>query len=150
MQNSTYLQHKPTQLSLPPRKSEGGLKKYSIYLQKHQTIEKKASNLKKKMEFLTDQLREVVSGLSEGQQEEIDVIESIINISETNKESTKEKVFRFLEKRKHEIHTKLIIECIGHATRIRPKERRSLNFLLTSVLGSFNGDIKGAENHDIL
>ena len=126
MQNSTYPQQKPTQLSLSPRKSEGDLK--------HQTIEKKRWS----------------SGLSEGQKEEIDVIGSIINISKTNKESTKEKVFRFLEKQKLENHTKLIIECIGHATRIRPKERRSLNFLLTSVLGSFNGDIKGAENHDIL
>ena len=49
------------------------------------------------MEFLTDSLREVVSKLSEDQKEEIDVIESIISTKETNKEDTKEKVFRFLE-----------------------------------------------------
>ena len=54
------------------------------------------------MEFLTDSLNETVSKLSDDQKEEICVIESISNTNETNKESTKEKVIRFIEKRKPE------------------------------------------------
>ena len=80
------------------------------------------------MEFLTDSLREVVSKLSEDQKEEIDVVESIISTKETNKEDTKEKVFRFLEKRKPENCINFILECIEHAANIRPKERESLLF----------------------
>ena len=52
------------------------------------------------MEFLTNSLKEVVSKLSENQKEEVDVIESIVNTSETNKENTKEKLLKYIEKRK--------------------------------------------------
>ena len=81
------------------------------------------------MEFLTNSLREFISKLSEDEREEIDIIESIINTSEANKESTKEKlVFRFLDKRKPENYINFIVDCIEHATVIRPKERESLIF----------------------
>ena len=77
------------------------------------------------MEFLTDSLKEALSKLSEDQKEEIDVIESIINTNETNKENAKEKVFRFLEKRKPENCINFIVGCLEHAVQIRPKERES-------------------------
>ena len=38
------------------------------------------------MEFLTNSPKEVVSKLSDDQKEEIDVIESIVNTNETNKD----------------------------------------------------------------
>ena len=89
------------------------------------------------MEFLTNSLKEVISKLSENQKEEIDVIESIANTSERSKENTKEKLFRFIEKRKPENCINFILGCIEHATMMRPKERESLLFLLTSVFKQF-------------
>ena len=77
------------------------------------------------MEFLTNSLKEFVSKLSESQKEEIDVIESIVNTNEENKENMKEKLFRFIEKHEPENCIYFIVRCIEHATRIRPKERES-------------------------
>ena len=94
------------------------------------------------MEFLTDSLKEVISKLSENQKEEIDVIESIVSTSETNKQSTKEKVFRFVEKRKPENCINFILKCFQHAALVRPKERESIYFLLTSVLNNFKLDFR--------
>ena len=90
------------------------------------------------MEFLTNTLKKVIPKLSEGQKEEIDVIESIINTNEANKEKTKENLFRFIEK--HEIKNciNFILECIDHATKVRQKERESILFLLTSILNHFH------------
>ena len=90
------------------------------------------------MEFLTDSLKEVVSKLSEDQKEEVDIIESIVNTNEENRENTKEKLFRFIEKRKPENCINFIVQCFDHATKIRPKERESLFFLLTSVFNHFH------------
>ena len=78
------------------------------------------------MEFLTNSLKEVVSKLSENQKEEIDVIESIVNTNESNKENAKEKLLRFIEKH-------FILGCIEYASMIRSKERKSLLFLLILV-----------------
>ena len=89
------------------------------------------------MEFLTDSLREAVSKLNEDQKEELDVIESIINTNEANKESMKEKVIRFVEKQKPENCINFIVGCTALAADINPKERKSLAFLLTSVFGNF-------------
>ena len=100
------------------------------------------------MEFLTDSLNEFVSKLSEAQKEEIDVIESIINTNKANKENTKEKVFHFLEKRKSENYINLILRCIMHAASVRPKEKESLLFLLTSVSNNFKLNLKFTENVD--
>ena len=86
-----------------------------------------------KMEFLTNSLKEVIQKLSENQKEETDIIESIVNTNETNKENTKEKLFHFIEKRKPENCIHFIVRCINHAATIRPKERESLLFLLTSI-----------------
>ena len=94
------------------------------------------------MEFLTNSLKEVVSKLSENQREEVDVIESIVNINEENKENTKEKVFRFSEKRKPENDVKFIVRCIDHAAYIRPKERESLFSLISSVFNDFHLDFE--------
>ena len=41
------------------------------------------------MEFLTPSLKEVISKLSEDQKEEVDIIESIININEEIRNSKK-------------------------------------------------------------
>ena len=90
------------------------------------------------MEFLTNSLKEVVSKLSENQKEEIDVIESIVNTNEENKENTKEKLFRFIEKQKPENCIEFILRCFEHAAKIRPKERESLLFLLTSIFNNFH------------
>ena len=54
---------------------------------------KKVCHFYKKKDFLTNSLKEVVSKLSEEQREEVDVIESIVDINEGNKENTKEKLF---------------------------------------------------------
>ena len=102
------------------------------------------------MEFLTNSLKEVVSKLSEDQKEEVDIIESIISINEENKENTKENVFRFIEKRKPENCIKFIVQCIEHATIIRPKERESIFFLLTSVFNNFHLNFKIAKNYYII
>ena len=90
------------------------------------------------MEFLTISLKEVVSKLSENQKKEIEVIETIVNTNETNKEKTKEKLFRFIEKQKPENSIHFIVRCIEHAAEIRSKERESLLFLLTSVFNNFH------------
>ena len=89
------------------------------------------------MEFLTESLKETVSKLSDDQKEEIAVVEAIVNTNETNKESMKEIVFRFVEKHEPENCINFIIGCIKHAVKIRPKERESLLFLLTSVFCKF-------------
>ena len=80
------------------------------------------------MEFLTNSLKEVVSKLSENQREEVDVIESIVSTNEENKENTKEKLFRFIEKRKPENCINFIVRCVEHATMIRTKEREMFIF----------------------
>ena len=89
------------------------------------------------MEFLTNSLKEAVSKLSEDQKEEVDVIESVVNTNEENEENMKEKLFRFIEKHEPENCIRFIVQCIEHAARIRPKERESLLFLLTSVFKQF-------------
>ena len=99
------------------------------------------------MEFLTDSLKEVVSKLSENQKEEIDVIESIVNTNETNKENTKEKPFRFIEKRKPENCINFILQCSEHATWIRPKERKSIFCLLTAIINDFHLNFDIAKNY---
>ena len=74
------------------------------------------------MEFLTDSLKEVVaSKLSEDQKEEIDIIETIVNTKETSKESIKENLFHFLEKRGPENRIRFVIMTLGYTTKIRPK-----------------------------
>ena len=90
------------------------------------------------MEFLTNSLKEIVSKLNEDQKEEIDVIKSIINTNERNKENTKEKLFCYLEKRKPENRFNFIVRCIEQAAGIRPKERESFLFLITSVFNKFH------------
>ena len=50
------------------------------------------------MEHLATSLKEVVSKLTENQKEEVYVIESIVNTNNSKKESTKEKLFSFIEK----------------------------------------------------
>ena len=102
------------------------------------------------MEFLTNSLKEIVSKLSENQKEEVCVIESIVNTNETNKESTKEKLFCFIEKRKPENCIEFIVGCFEHAAKIRPKERESLLFLLTSVFNNFRLNFEITKNFDIL
>ena len=102
------------------------------------------------MEFLTDSLKEVFSKLSEGQKEELDVVESIINTNETKKENVKEKVFRYVKKRKLERNLAFIIRLIDRAAHIRPKEIKPLHFLLTSVLKSFQTKNKKTEIHGIM
>ena len=85
------------------------------------------------MEFLTKSLKEDVSKLSEDQREEVDIIESIVNTCETNKENTKEKLFHFLEKQKPENCLNFILGCFEHAAAKRPMEKESFFYLLTSI-----------------
>ena len=77
--------------------------------------------IRQKMEFLTHSLKKVISTLSENQVEEIDVIESVINVNANNKEETLEKVFSFLEKYGFESRIMLIFSCIDLASLTRPK-----------------------------
>ena len=99
------------------------------------------------MKFLTASLQEVVSKLSEDQKEKVDIIVWIVNTNETNKEKTKEKLFRFIEKRKPGNCIHFILRCIEHATKIRPKERESLLFLLTSVFNNFHLNFEITKNY---
>ena len=102
------------------------------------------------MEYLTNSLKEVVSKLSENQKEEIDVIESIVNTNETNKENTKEKLFKYIEKRKPENCIHFILNCIEHASTIRPKKRETFLFLLTSVFNNFNINFENTQIFGVL
>ena len=95
-----------------------------------------------KMGFLPDSLKEALSKLSEDQKEEIDVIESIVNTNETNKENTKEKVFRFVEKRKPENCINFILGCLEHASQIRPKERESILFFIKFSFQQFRFNLQ--------
>ena len=90
------------------------------------------------MEFLPVFLNEVISKLNKNQKEEVDVIESLVNTNEENKESTKEKLFRFIEKQKPENCLNFILGCIEHAANVRPKERESIFFLLSSIFNKFH------------
>ena len=52
------------------------------------------------MEFLTDFMMDSVSKLNENQKEEIDIIESVANLNIENADKTKEKIFRYLKRKK--------------------------------------------------
>ena len=97
------------------------------------------------MEFLTDYLRETISKLNETQKEEIDVIESIINANETNRENVKEKIIRFIQKHKPENCIMLIINCIERAVIIRPKDIDSLLFFNNFNFRKFQFKLRNSE-----
>ena len=78
-----------------------------------------------KMEFLTDSLKNVVSELNEDQFEEVDIIESIININSSSKEKTLEKIFSYLKKYGSDNRGMLIFSCVDLASLTRPKERET-------------------------
>ena len=99
---------------------------------------------------MTNFLDEIFSKLNENQKEEINVIESIVNMNKETKENTKEKLFCFLEKRNLENYVNFILGCIDHAAEIRPKERESHLFLVISIFNKFNLKFKIAEKYDIL
>ena len=90
------------------------------------------------MEFLTNSLKEVVSKLSEDQKEEIDIIESIVNTNEENKENTKEKLFKYIEKRKLNSSIRFITSCFNQTVFTRPKKRESHFFVLVSIFNNFH------------
>ena len=68
----------------------------------------------------------------------------------TNKETTKDKLIRFIEKQKPDYCINFIVKCIRHAAEIRPKEREAIFFLLTSVFKYFNIDFNIAKKYSIL
>ena len=89
------------------------------------------------MEYITDSFKEIISTLNENQQEEIDVVESIINTNKSNKERTSEKVKSYIKKRGLSNSHIFILKCIERATIIRPKEREPLFFVVKSIFESF-------------
>ena len=99
------------------------------------------------MEFLTDSLRENISKLSEGQKEEIDIIESIINASEESYENVFEKMHTFLSEHGPEDWFEFFIGLIDYTVQIRPKERRFHRCLLTSIFENYDLGYHSARNY---
>ena len=97
------------------------------------------------METLTCALLDAVSKLNEDQKEEIDIIESIININETNKESTTEKVLEFLQNHIADKRLTFIYHVIDTAALIRPKERENIMFLIIAVCHNFDANYERVE-----
>ena len=102
------------------------------------------------MEFLPNSLKEVVSKLNENQKEEIDIIESLVNTNERNKENEKEKLFRFIEKRESKSCILFIVGCLNHAALIIPKERETFFFLFTSIFNKFHLNFEIKDEFKIL
>ena len=102
------------------------------------------------MDFLTNSLNEVVSKLSSDQQEEIDVIESISNTTENNKETVCRKISNYIKKQSIENCYMFIFRCIDNAAMIRPKERESIMFLINSLVNEFDIELKKFERFSTL
>ena len=71
--------------------------------------------------------------------ETIYITESIISVKKENKEEIKEKTIKFLEENKLQ-NLNYIIYIINYASEIRPKERESLFFIISSVFEYFKLD----------
>ena len=103
-----------------------------------------------RMEFLTNSLQEFVAGLSEDQKAEIDIIESIINTNNGNKEDVKEKVFLFLDKKGPIECVNFILHCIEHAATIRPRERESFLFLVIAIFEKYQLYMPITKNYQLI
>ena len=89
------------------------------------------------MEFLTCQLKEVISKLNEGEKEEIDFIETIININKEKIETTKEKILDFIHKRNPLGCIPFIFKCFELCTTVKPKERESIMYLIELIINKY-------------
>ena len=78
-----------------------------------------------------------ISELNDSQRDEIDFIESIVNINDKNKEKTKEKVIDFMKRHVLGNSKGFFLKSMDHAAKIRPKEREHLIYLLISVFEEF-------------
>ena len=79
-----------------------------------------------------------ISGCNESQKEEIAAIESIISITEPNKELVCRTVDDYIKKLGVENSIMFIFRVIEHASNIRPKERKSLLFLINFIIKSYD------------
>ena len=87
------------------------------------------------MESPTNLLKDVISKLSDAQREEIDVIDSIVNINNSKREEAKTLVQGYIEKHGN-TSINFVLGCIEHASEIRVKEREAIMFLQNSFLTS--------------
>ena len=97
----------------------------------------------------TNLLKGVISKLSNAQREEIDVIDSIVNINNSKREEAKTLVQGYIEKHGN-TSINFILGCIEHASEIRVKERESIMFLLNSFLTSSTTTADALKNFEVL
>lgn len=83
------------------------------------------------MEFLSDSLQEIVAKNGESAVEETDIIESIININEENKEKMLKKISNFLKKYDQ---INFILKIADYAAIIRWKEQSSIISFVYSLI----------------
>ena len=84
-------------------------------------------------ECFTDKLHKTLSQLNDKQKEEIDLIESIINVNKETRENVVNKIIKYVGERRPENCINYIIRIISHAALIRPKVRPAISFLLRNV-----------------
>ena len=101
------------------------------------------------MEYLPDSLKEAMSKLSDNQREEIDLIESIVNVSK-DKEALCEKVINYIKKHSPENCELFILSCLKRIAVIRPKEREDLFFIIDSIFKNCSIDISNVYLFDII
>ena len=85
------------------------------------------------MALFTSSQKEVISKLGDFQKEELNVIESIININEDNKEITAAEIIYYANRNEYGENSILIMLCINTAITIRPKSREYLLYLFNSL-----------------
>ena len=90
------------------------------------------------METLPETLKEVVSKLYYTHIDEVDLIESIIDVNEENKEEIAENIFDFLGSRKRLNFIYFVFGVINYASIIRAKERRTLSSLCASIFKRYS------------
>ena len=97
------------------------------------------------MEFLTPSLNEVINKLSPDQQEEINVIESITNITENNKETVCQIVSKYVKRLSFDDCFVFVFCYIDNVSMIRTKERESIVFLINWLIEEFKIELQKFE-----
>ena len=90
------------------------------------------------MDCLPASLKCIISKLSDNQREEIDIIESILNVNETNMDIMKEKLINYTKKHPIDDCICFIIQCIILKANIRVKERRYCVSFINMLINDFN------------
>ena len=90
------------------------------------------------MEFLPPSLEAIVENVGGLAKIEVDLVETIFNISEENKEKTADKIISFLQKEGYVVHIQLVRRVIEETGRLIAKTKAPLNFLIQKINETFN------------